>query len=167
MADPIDALSKGQAEILQRLSALHAKLDEGQTLTRTRLDQLDEGQTLTRTGLDQLDAGQTLMRTRLDQLDAGQTLMRTRLDQLDAGHGKVRAEIIDRIDRLQETVELVREDARVNWATADTAMNRARTSRDEIDGLMAMIAAMERRHQTLSAIADGLRNNGARKPNAP
>jgi len=35
---------------------------------------------------------------------------------------RVRGEIMDRIDRLQETVELVRSDARVNWATADTAI---------------------------------------------
>lgn len=58
---------------------------------------------------------------------------------------KIRAEIMDRIDRLQGTVDLVREDSRVNWATANTAFNRNLSNRDDMDSVLQTIAAMERR----------------------
>jgi hypothetical protein len=107
---------------------------------------------------------------RFDQLDKAQSEI---VDQLDKTQSEVfdqlhqtRSEIMDRIDRLQGTVELVREDARVNWATADTAMNRVKNSRDDIDGLLKLIQTMERRYQTLASIVDELRHPDAKKPGA-
>src|SRR4030081_1678461 len=79
------------------------------------------------------------------------TLVRTRLDTLDAEQIKIRSEIMSRIDRLQDTVEFVREDIRVNWHTADNAVNRARTSREEIERLTELISAMDRRYQLLAS----------------
>jgi hypothetical protein len=86
--------------------------------------------------------------------------------QLREEQVKTRAEIMDRIDRLQGTVDLVREDSRVNWATANTAINRNLTSRDDIDGLLNTIQAMERRHQTLAAMVEELRQQIGKKPGA-
>ncbi len=52
-----------------------------------------------------------------------------KLTATQAEQTRMRVEIMNCIDRLQEKVELVREDARVIWATADTAINRPRNDR--------------------------------------
>jgi hypothetical protein len=76
---------------------------------------------------------------------------------------KARTEIMDRIDRLQGTVELVREDGKVNWFTADTAMNRAKSYREEIENLSLTVAAMQRGHQILAAMVEELREQNNKK----
>jgi hypothetical protein len=90
-----------------------------------------------------------------------QTLVEEGLSRVRAEAGtdlaRTRAEIMDRIDRLQGTIELMRDDARVNWATADNAMSRLRNTREDLEGLQAQISAMERRYQTLAALVDELR----------
>jgi hypothetical protein len=100
------------------------------------------------------------IRSELSELD---NVIKDTLGHIVADQVGIRTEIMARIDRLQATVDLVREDARVNWATADTAMNRVKNYREEIDNLTAMISAMERRYQTLSSIVDGLRDPDGKK----
>ncbi len=104
------------------------------------------------------------LRDEVSELSASQSKLSASQSKLSASQSKLRSEIMDRIDRLQETVEFVRDDARVNWATADTAINRARKSREDIDDLLKMIAAMERRFQTLASLVDGLRKSETKKP---
>ena len=122
-------------------------LDDGVKATLSKLDTL--GTTLNQRFL--------LFQTALREL-------RANAQEISSEQSKTRSEIMSRIDRLQETVELVRDDARVNWATADTAINRARNSRQDIDDLQKQIGAMERRYQTLAALVDGLRNPEIKKP---
>jgi chromosome segregation ATPase len=102
--------------------------------------------------------------TRVESVSTQLAGYEQRFDTLAGALLRVRGEIMDRIDRLQETVELVRSDARVNWATADTAINRARNTREDIDDLQKQIAAMERRYQTLASVVDGLRNPDGKRP---
>jgi chromosome segregation ATPase len=90
--------------------------------------------------------------------------LREMIEKLTSEHSKTRSEIMDRIDRLQETVDFVRDDVRVNWATADIAINRTRNSREDIDDLHKLITAMERRFQTLSSLVDGMRKPEIKKP---
>ena len=148
-------LEAGLERLETRLDHLETRLDQ----LEIRLDQLE-------TRLDQLETRLDQLETRLERLETRLERLETRLDQLEAGQIKIRTEIMDRIDRLQGTVELVQKDSRVNWATADTAMNRVWNSREDIDNLLAMITAMERRHQLLAAIVDGMRNPGTRKPDS-
>jgi uncharacterized protein YoxC len=75
---------------------------------------------------------------------------------------KTRMEIMDRIDRLQGTVDLVRDDIKVNWAATNTAFNRNMSTRDDIDGVLQTIAAMERRYQTLMAMVQELRDQSGK-----
>jgi SMC interacting uncharacterized protein involved in chromosome segregation len=89
--------------------------------------------------------------------------LRATTEKIGSEQVKARSEIMSRIDRLQETVELVRDDARVNWATADTAIHRVRNSREDIDDLQKQITAMERRYQTLVSLVDELRKPGIEK----
>ena len=75
-----------------------------------------------------------------------------------------RTAIMDRIDRVQDAVEQLRNEMKVNWATADTAIRRIRGAEDEARGLYDLIAAMQREIQTLAARVDGmeLRRSGGR-----
>ena len=157
----------------KRLDEFGSGLSEFQVLVLTRLEHLEAGLGHLEPRFEHLEArfehlGSRFehLGSRLEPLEARLEHLETRLEHLEAGQTKIRAEIMDRIDRLQGTVELVREDSRVNWATADTAMNRVRNSRQDIENLLAMITAMERRHQVLAAIVDGLRNPDARKPDS-
>ncbi len=70
----------------------------------------------------------------------------------------MRTQIMDRIDRLQGAVEGLRDDSRVNWATAENAVDKTKALRIDVDGLHDIIRAMERRHQTLANMVEELRN---------
>jgi chromosome segregation ATPase len=109
------------------------------------------------TDVRELRQDSTTVRTGVQELRNDLQALRTTTDGISAEHSRTRSEIMSRIDRLQETVELTRDDARVNWATADTAINRVRNSREDIDDLQKQIAAMERRYQTMASVVDGLR----------
>jgi hypothetical protein len=98
------------------------------------------------------------LQTDVSALQVGQSALGESIHQVAADQTRLRVEVMARIDRLQTTVEVVREDARVNWATANTAMDRVKSYRSDIDHLTEIISAMERRHQTLAAIVDELRN---------
>lgn len=78
----------------------------------------------------------------------------------------IRAQIMDRIDRLQGTVELLREDITVNWSTANTAFNRNMSTRDDVDNVLQTIAAMERRYRVLMAMVEELREQSKKPPNS-
>jgi uncharacterized coiled-coil DUF342 family protein len=103
----------------------------------------------------------------LQELRASVDVLRASVERLSLEQPKTRSELMARIDRLQETVELVRDDLTVNWATANTAINRARNSREDVDDLQKQISAMERRYQTLASLVDGLRKPENKKPNDP
>ena len=78
--------------------------------------------------LSSLQAGQSSLQADLSELRssvgasirqivADQVELRDSVRQVAADQIKLRVEVMARIDRLQATVDLVREDARVNWAT--------------------------------------------------
>jgi hypothetical protein len=92
--------------------------------------------------------------------------IRDTVQKMEADQLQSRISIMNRIDRLQDTVALAQEDTRVNWATANTAINRARNSREDIDDLHKLIEAMERRYQTLAAVVDELRKPEIKKPDS-
>jgi chromosome segregation ATPase len=102
------------------------------------------------------------LRASVEELRASDDVLRASVERLTLEHPKTRSELMARIDRLQETVELVRDDLTVNWATANTAINRARNSREDVDDLQKQISAMERRYQTLTSLMDGLRSRRLR-----
>jgi hypothetical protein len=70
---------------------------------------------------------------------------------------------MDRIDRMQGTIDMLREDMRVNWGTADFAISNSKNVRGDVDMLLTLISQMERRHQTLAAQVEELRNRDASK----
>ncbi|MBV9747926.1 MAG: hypothetical protein JO157_03835 [Acetobacteraceae bacterium] len=71
------------------------------------------------------------------------------------------AGIMDRIDRLQGTVEQLRADSMVNWSTTDTALRRVRTNQDEARETYDLIAAMQRQIRLLEARMDEIQGRDA------
>jgi chromosome segregation ATPase len=82
--------------------------------------------------------------------------LRSEIGTLRSEHVETRTAIMGRVDRVQESVEQLRNEMKVNWATADTAIRRVRGAEDEARGLYDLIAAMQREIQTLAARVDGM-----------
>jgi len=121
--------------------------DEAATALTKILDTINENReklNVINDNLKSLLNGMTTLSAAREQsftiIETGLQELRATTQQISSEQSKTRSEIMDRIDRLQETVELVRDDARVNWATADTAINRVRNSREDIDDLQKQIA---------------------------
>src|ERR1019366_6906923 len=102
-----------------------AALDElkaGMTGMTTRIDRLEAGKTAR---MDRLEAGMT---TRIDRLEAGMT---TRIDRLEAGQIATRVDLMERMDRLQDSLTAGRDDIGVNMGAVD-AMQRANDNTREL-----------------------------------
>src|ERR1019366_6550894 len=89
------------------------------------LDELKAGMTGMTTRIDRLEAGQT---ARMDRLEAGMT---TRIDRLEAGQIATRVDLMERMDRLQDSLTAVRDDIGVNMGAVD-AMQRANDNTREL-----------------------------------
>jgi chromosome segregation ATPase len=113
---------------LTRLEAGQAQLQAGQARLEAGQTQLEAGQTRLEVELGQLKAGQT-------QLEAGQTRFEAELGQLKAEQkslrsdflaelGRTRSDIMERVERLEDAVNKIRDDIAVNMGAAE-AVERA------------------------------------------
>jgi predicted nuclease with TOPRIM domain len=161
LRDSIRQIGADQVEIRDSIRPIIVEQIE----LRDSVRQIGADQIELRDSVRQIGADQVGLRDSVRQIGADQVELRDSIRQVGADQTRLRVEVMARIDRLQATVDLVREDARVNWATADTAMNRVKNYREEIDHLTAMISAMERRYQSLAAVVDDLRDRDAKRPN--
>jgi len=75
---------------------------------------------------------------------------RATTEKISSDQSKARSEIMSRIDRLQETVELVRDDARVNWATAASEQSKTRGE---------IMSRIDRLQETVELVRDDARVN--------
>lgn len=76
---------------------------------------------------------------------------------------KLRAALLAKMDGLQGTMDLVRQDVRNSWNTADFALSNSRNIREESDKLLNMISTMQRQQQLLTSQVEELRRNAADK----
>ena len=102
----------------------------------------------------------------LTRLETGQVSLRADLAGLGAGQGslgadlaRLRADVMDRIDRLQNTVEGMRDDIRVNCGASDRATRIASGASEEVRALGAEVSAMERQIMRLRADVDELKKS--------
>jgi len=72
---------------------------------------------------------------------------------------KLRAVLLGKMDGLQGTMDLVREDTRNAWATADFAISNTRHVREETEKLLSMISIMQKQQQLLTSQVEELRRN--------
>lgn len=87
--------------------------------------------------------------------------LHTKFDGLHSELTSVRSAVMDRIDRVQNSVERLRSDMTVNWATADTAIKNARAHQDEVRQMYDLFSAMQRQIQVLSTRVDDLEARGS------
>ena len=93
--------------------------------------------------------------------------LRNRLDKLEIEVASLRSDlystrsaIMDRIDRVQGTVDQLRSEMTVNWATADNAIRKARVNQDEVREVYDLFAAMQRQVQVLTERVNHLELRG-------
>ena len=118
------------------LAAL-ARLETGQAAMFSRLERLEDGQAALATGMERLEAGQAALTTRLDRFDAGQT--------------RLRADLMDRMDRLQDQLTDMRNDIAVNFGTADAAHRANDNTREQLSLLREQVSVMYQQIKRLEA----------------
>jgi chromosome segregation ATPase len=111
--------------------------------------------------LDRLEAGQGSIRDNLTRLEAGQGSIRDNLTRLEAGQGsirddllKTRAEIMERIDRLQNTVTSIHDDIAVNMGAVDSARLANDNTREDVKQMREQMSVMWRQLKAVQARVD-------------
>src|SRR5438105_99065 len=83
-----------------------------------------------------------------------------RLDGIEHAATETRAAIMDRIDRLQNLLGLLRDDIGVNFGRADRAVDAVLGVRREVEALGREVTAMERQIQGLQSQMRELQERG-------
>jgi predicted nucleic acid-binding Zn-ribbon protein len=99
--------------------------------------------------LERLEAGQV-------RLEAGQTQHTAALERLETGQTKLRADLMARIDRLQDTVETIRGDITVNFGRADQVQRIASNLRDDLRALYGVVSGGRDELHALSEVVNGM-----------
>jgi hypothetical protein len=87
----------------------------------------------------------------LARLEAGQASLRGDLTLL-------RVELMERMDRLQHSVDLVKDDVTVNYGSGDRVERLARSATDETRALAEVVRAMQRQIGKLRTDLEQLRD---------
>ena len=104
------------------LAAL-ARLEHGQRSLDDRLQTLEQWQRTLEQGQKSLEQGQRELSARID---------------------RTRSELMDRMDRLQDTVTTIRDDIAVNFGTAEQVRRANDNTRDELRALSEVVSGMQR-----------------------
>ncbi len=83
------------------------------------------------------------------------------MDRIVSEQATLRAVLLGKMDGFQGTMELVREDTRNAWGTADFAIVNSRDAREESDKLVSLISVMQRQQQRLASQVGDLRRKAA------
>lgn len=138
------------------------------TSTEQILNAISELRLEIRGGISGLQTEITGLHTEITGLRADVADLRIRIDRLEADVASVKADahatrsaIMDRIDRLQNTIDQLRSEMTVNWAMADTAIKKARGNQDEVREVYDLVSSMQRQIRLLAARVDGLESRGS------
>lgn len=101
--------------------------------------------------LARLEAGQERQEGRLERLEAGQV-------RLETSFIRVRADLMERIDWLQHTVDLVKD---VNYGASDRTERIAKGASDETRAPGEIVRAMQRQIKQLQSDVEQLRDGHA------
>jgi hypothetical protein len=83
------------------------------------------------------------------------------LARLEAGLTKLRTDLMERIDRLQHTVDSVKDDIVVTYGANDRTERIAKSASDETRALGEVVRAMQRQIKRLQTDVDQLRDGGS------
>ena len=150
-ADPSGSSARIEA-LLQAVEASH----EATLKLNATVDRLVEQDGVLRDSVD------NLVRTHASSFEGLSSIV----EKLEAGFSRMersqtemRAAVFDRIDRLQGTVDLIKEDIGVNFAGSAVALANARSVRGDTDHIMELVTAMERRYRALAGLVEELRKD--------
>jgi chromosome segregation ATPase len=110
----------------------------------------DEPMTLVLAALARLEAGQA-------KLEAGQASLEGRQAGLEAGQAKLRGDLMDRMDRLENNLTAIRDDIAVNHGTVDQVRRANDNTREELRSLGDVVMAMERQILRLKTDVEDLK----------
>ncbi len=88
--------------------------------------------------------------TRLETMERGQGNLERGQGNLERGLAEVRANLMARMDRLQDTLNRVHEDITVNIGRADAVERKGDHTRDELRDLTKIVGTMQRQIHGLS-----------------
>lgn len=148
-AQPDPVLVKSASLLSQKIDALHELAD-------ATLNALGKMQELYREDASALRA----IGERVLPVMQG---LNTNLVELSTDVSKLRSVMLGKLDGLQGTVDLVRQDVRNSWSTADFAITNSRNAREETDKVLSLISTMQRQQQLLTSQVDELRKAAAEK----
>jgi uncharacterized protein YoxC len=101
--------------------------------------------------LDRLEAGQSKLAGRMDKIEG-------RMDQLEEGQNRLRVDVMDRIDRLQEQFTQVRDESLVTYSFIAKIDQRQQNTHEEhrltMDIVNTMMGMLRRHAGRLDAIED-------------
>ncbi len=97
--------------------------------------------------------------TRLETMERGQGNLERGQGNLERGLAEVRANLMARMDRLQDTLNRVHEDITVNIGRADAVERKGDHTRDELRDLTKIVGTMQRQIHGLSGQVMQLQND--------
>ncbi len=78
------------------------------------------------------------------------------LEELEAGHTQLRADLMGRMDRLQDTITIIRDDVRVNFGRADAVQRVAENVRIEARSLYQLVNGVRDDLLALNNVVSGM-----------
>ena len=103
-----------------------------------------------------LDSLETATLQRLDRLETGQKLMTERMDRLEAAQNKLRADVMERINRVQNAVTQLRDDYAVNFGASDAVKRANENTREEPRSLSEVVFTPMRQLRAVGTRVDQL-----------
>lgn len=98
--------------------------------------------------------------TRLTEVvDALRTRVEARNAQFTEAHSELRTSMFSKLDRLQGTISLVKEDINVNFASSHNALSNTRSLRSDTQDLADVVFAMQKQYKLLAAQLEELRKD--------
>jgi phage shock protein A len=88
--------------------------------------------------LDRLEGGQASIGTKLSALETG-------LSSVEAGQTKLRADVMERIDRLEDGITGMRDDLTVTFGASDSVRRAHSSTREELRELSDSVSALYRK----------------------
>jgi septation ring formation regulator EzrA len=146
---------------LARLEAGQTTLRSDLTAIRSDLTAMLSDQTAMRSDLTAVRSDQIAMRSDLTAFRSDLTALRSdltvRMDGLETGHIKLRVDLMERMDRLQHSLDLTKDDIGVNFGTAERTERIAQAASDEGRALAVVVRVMQRQIARLQTDVEALR----------
>src|SRR5580658_4617832 len=120
------------------------------------LTRLEAGQTTLRSDVTALRSDLTALRSDLTALRSDLT---ARMDGLETGQIKLRVDLMERMDRLQYSLDQTKDDIGVNYGTAERTERIAQAASDEGRALALVVRVMQRQIARLQTDVEALRGS--------